>query len=392
MGDRILIFSRSLPVHHIGGMEIVAWDMATSLARKGYQVTLITTSCETSKLQEKINGLNIHIINNAAPGKYSKNWWIGTERIMQDLIPFSSSIKAVISVSAAGFRTTKFKSVFSNTAFIMQAHGTSWGEFISKWKKPGIKRGLFSLKNIKCFLTDALYYKNFDSIIAVGSTVEEQLKRVPTRLIIDVNKIKRIENGIDNELFTDDLSFRKAVRNELNIPCDAFVCISVSRLHHQKGVDDNIHAFKKIIEKNSNSYYLICGSGNEQALLEQLVAKYNLTDRVLFLGAKKRHELTHLMACSDVFLFLTNHTEVGLPLNVLEAMSSGLPQVISKHLPCERNDKVRQVDPWDYDSAANAAIEIFAHAQNLKRSSYISCNNTLDSSINEYIKLFELYD
>ncbi|WP_447907947.1 glycosyltransferase family 4 protein [Serratia fonticola] len=385
MANEIIIFARSLPFHHIGGMEVVAWDMAVVLASKGYCVKIVTTPYESSECNLIPLGVEIIIAKDALPGKYSRSWWKATEKIMQTFEP--KSVKAIISISAAGFHVLKFKKQYPNTKFIMQAHGTSWGEFISKWKRPGIKQCLSSIKNIVGFVKDAFFYRKFDFIVAIGSAVEEGMKQIPTKYIIDIDKVIKIENGIDNKLFTDDLSSRNKMRKELNIPEDAMVLLSISRLHDQKGVDNNIHAFKHVLDSCENSYYLICGSGGEINKLEELVREYGISNRVIFMGAKTRSDLAKIMCCSDVFVFLTKRVE-GLPLNILEAMSSGLPIVISEHLTFVESERIRKNISSDYKKAASNIFEIAKYGRFPNRKSYINYKNTLEASIIEYIKLF----
>ncbi|HBM2545468.1 TPA: glycosyltransferase family 1 protein, partial [Enterobacter hormaechei subsp. xiangfangensis] len=43
MAEEVIIFARSLPFHHLGGMEVVAWDLAVQLQVKGFKVTVVTT-------------------------------------------------------------------------------------------------------------------------------------------------------------------------------------------------------------------------------------------------------------------------------------------------------------------------------------------------------------
>jgi glycosyltransferase involved in cell wall biosynthesis len=63
---------------------------------------------------------------------------------------------------------------------------------------------------------------------------------------------------------------KKEVLEKFNINDKAVVVVSASRLHSEKGVDNNLIAFKKFNERVKNSYYLICGDGVEKDNLLQL--------------------------------------------------------------------------------------------------------------------------
>ncbi|HBQ6836701.1 TPA: glycosyl transferase group 1, partial [Klebsiella quasipneumoniae subsp. similipneumoniae] len=72
---KIVMFTRSLPMHGLGGMEVVAWDVAQALSSLGSEVNIITTKTKEFKGLHKIDGINVFFIDNVKSGKYSRNWW-----------------------------------------------------------------------------------------------------------------------------------------------------------------------------------------------------------------------------------------------------------------------------------------------------------------------------
>ncbi|HBR4945075.1 TPA: glycosyltransferase, partial [Klebsiella pneumoniae] len=110
--------------------------------------------------------------------------------------------------------------------------------------------------------------------------------------------------------------------------------------------------------KVENSYYLICGDGPERDNLEKLARDFGIEQNVIFLGALERKELVEVLSCADAFLFLTKRVE-GLPLNVLEAMSVGIPAIISKHLTFAESGKLKKVDTNNYSEVSNLLITLF---------------------------------
>ncbi|HHJ3476569.1 TPA: glycosyltransferase, partial [Escherichia coli] len=96
--------------------------------------------------------------------------------------------------------------------------------------------------------------------------------------------------------------------------------------------------------------------------------------------------LARLMQASDVFVFLTKRVE-GLPLNVLEAMSSGLPVIISKHLTFSASDKVIKVNPEEYKDIASEIYGLLKSYDREKRFSYILAQNTLSYATDRYLQL-----
>lgn len=384
MAEEVIIFARSLPFHHVGGMEVVAWDLAGQLQAKGFDVKVITTDFDTD-IPFSASNPEIIKIKNIPPAVYSPGWWKETEKLAQCWIN-KNNVRAVISISAGAFSILKHKKMFPNAKFIMQAHGTSIGELVSKLKTGKVKKILSSAKNIMGFYSDAQHYSHFDWIVAVGEAVKTDLIHFPTNLICDKDKVVKIENGIDEVLFSDDLSARYALREQLGIPSSSLVFLSASRLHEQKGVDNNIELFAEIKKTKPNSKLIICGNGPHEEQLKRKVQAMNVSQDVIFLGAKTRKELAKLMQCADVFLFLTKRIE-GLPLNVLEAMSAGLPMVISEHLTFTADDKVFKCNPNDL--LINETLDYLDKVACQHRKSYIPVKNTLSYSVNEYISLFQ---
>lgn len=384
MANQIIILARSLPFHHLGGMEIVAWDLAVELKNKGYQVSVITTDFDTD-IEKDIDGPAIIKLKNIPRGKYSAGWWKKTAETMLAW-ENKNEVCAVISISAGAFGVLKHKDKFPYARFIMQAHGTSIGELVSKLKTKKIKKTLSAVKNIIGFISDAKHYRVFDWIVAVGDAVYDDLNAFPTRIICAPKKIIKIENGIDQNIFTDSQSERERLRNLFAIPQNALVLMSASRLHEQKGVDTNIRLFASIKTKIHNSKYIICGDGPYETQLHKIAQDYAVAEDILFLGAKTRRELSSIMQCADIFLFLTKRIE-GLPLNILEAMSAGLPLIISEHLSFEASEKIIKCDAAcvDYDNLVSDISNMLSY----DRESYIKNKNTLAYSVDEYISLIQ---
>ncbi|HIA4000645.1 TPA: glycosyltransferase family 4 protein [Escherichia coli] len=384
MKNEIIILTRSLPMHNIGGMEVVCWDLCCALANKGYQITVLTTVLPEGARYDNIHGhLKVVPISNTIAGKYNQAWWVGTAEYLRSNM--GRNIHAVISISAAGFSCLKYKNNFKNTKFIMQAHGTSYDEFVSKMKSFSLKKWCASVKNILWFFKDSFAYNKFDYIVAIGDSVETSMKKAPTARIVNANKVIKIENGIDTDLFKYSKALKEGILSKLDIDKDAFIVVSASRLHLEKGVDNNLSAFKAFNNKVENSYYLICGDGPERDNLEKLARDFGIEKNVIFLGALERKELVEVLSCADAFLFLTKRVE-GLPLNVLEAMSVGIPAIISKHLTFAESGKLKKVDTNNYSEVSNLLITLFKSKSDIKES-YIEERNTLTYAVDKYCQI-----
>lgn len=138
-------------------------------------------------------------------------------------------------------------------------------------------------------------------------------------------KIKVIQNAIDTNIY-----FRKSESNKnkqdwlknLSIPNSSKIFITSSKLIPRKNIDIIIKAFNKYYKNNKNYTLLIVGEGPEKSQLELLAQS---SSNIIFLGYQDN--MTVLYQMSDYFIS-SSYAE-GLPNSVLEAMSCGLPCILS---------------------------------------------------------------
>ena len=114
------------------------------------------------------------------------------------------------------------------------------------------------------------------------------------------------------------------IRQELAIPENAFVLLSVGELNKNKNHETILHALSRI--QDPSVHYIVCGKGALRDHLHNIAQKLNLSHTVHFLGY--RTDVPAICRQSDVFL-LPSFRE-GLSVASLEAMYCGLPLITSK--------------------------------------------------------------
>lgn len=130
--------------------------------------------------------------------------------------------------------------------------------------------------------------------------------------------------GINASEYRCEVSKREEKRRELNIPEDAFVLISAGELNANKNNRVIIAAMEQL--KRSDIHYILCGVGELEDELRRQTDAAGLSQNVHFLGY--RNDIKELYEAADCFV-MPSFRE-GLSRSIMEAMSSGLPCIVSK--------------------------------------------------------------
>jgi glycosyltransferase involved in cell wall biosynthesis len=129
--------------------------------------------------------------------------------------------------------------------------------------------------------------------------------------------------GIDVSLYANVEVNETDFKSELGFTSEDFLIISMGDLIARKNYVTALKAISLI--KKDNLHYIICGDGILEDSLKEEVVKLGLENNVHFLGF--RRDIAKLLRISDLYL-LTTYQE-GLPRALMEAMSVGLPAVVS---------------------------------------------------------------
>jgi glycosyltransferase involved in cell wall biosynthesis len=387
MAREIVILTRSLPLHQLGGMETVAWDLAREFAREGQTVRVMTTALPGETRHEfELDGVRIVPIADCPSARYTRAWWTGSRAYFEAHCLHSTA--AVLSVSAAGFGLLPLKRSLPGVPFVMQAHGTSWAEARSKWRSRRMRSIASSARNLLWLPRDLAAYGRFDAVVAVGEPVRASLRSAPIRWLTRAESIHLIENGVDRTLFRPDSRSRREARARLGVDERTPIVLSANRLHVQKGTHHGVAAMGCLARTMPDVRYLIAGDGPERDPLQSAVRAAGLQGAVKFLGRVDRSELALWMHGADALLFLTEREE-GLPLNVLEALATGLPVITSKHLKLFESSALHAVDPRDPVRVCEELARILGSGER-SRVSLLPPTFELGYAARRYLSLFGL--
>ncbi|WP_160032336.1 glycosyltransferase family 4 protein [Paenibacillus sp. An7] len=369
-------------------MEIVADDLAKSLAEKGIKVTIITTSLQKKQETDVVlqfKNITLYSLKNTEPMKYTRSWWLKSQEFYNELEK-SLPVDVIFSVSAAGYSISKLKNIPS---IVFQAHGTALGEIKTKVRL-NWKTKIKALKNVYGLLQDIHFLKNFDMIITIGNKVYNDIKS--QKVFSNIRTIN-IDNAVDTELFKFDSNDRVQIRKKLKISDDSTVFISSSRLHPEKGILEAILIFEAISVRDDNVKFLILGDGPQKENLINFVKNKKLDNKVLFIGKVERDQLAQYYSASDCLLFTTLREE-GLPLSLLEALSSSLVCFVSNKLQLSLNAPIFPISPKEPQVSAELIVSVIKEPtfDELKKQSskVIIENYSKEAWVKKYIDTFTI--
>jgi len=174
----------------------------------------------------------------------------------------------------------------------------------------------------------------------------------------------------------------KAISKKINSKKIKFIMIN--RLVKKKRVDLAIKSFKNI---NYNFELNVVGIGPEYNLLNDLITKNNLQDKIFLRGSLTDNKLNNLIQNSDVFL---NLDTADFNITVYEAMSFGLHLILTTDYSLDNNienyGKISVIKPFVHDLTSN--LKKINSNKNNEKINYEVINNYTWENNFEKIKKF----
>jgi glycosyltransferase involved in cell wall biosynthesis len=180
--------------------------------------------------------------------------------------------------------------------------------------------GDLKFRGVASLVPDAATHLFSTRVIAVSEGVRDFLMRWEA---VPGDKVEVIANGVDDTSFRPaEAGEKSAARARLGLPVGAFVAGAMGRLAYEK----NFALLPELARRQAEVFFAVAGSGPEEDRLTALAKDLGVGDRVIFCGSvSDRAGFYHAL---DAFVLPSLHE--GLPMVLLEAMSSGVPVLASR--------------------------------------------------------------
>ncbi len=342
------------PAYEYGGVVRAVEGMAGALMQRQHTITILTTDAlnATTRIhrdQKEVTDSNgIRIIR--APNLSNALRWRYNLSLPLDL---TQSARRIISQSRPDvvhlheFRTAEnlmLAKIFTENAIpiVMSPHGTLIYD-----------TGRSLLKQVWDRLFSKQVASRIKHVIALTQQEKADVQRLWRTLKLKELPVSVIPNGVHlptTAEYHDAPAFLPDVRNRR-------VVLFLGRLHQRKGVDVLLRAFKQADVPDT----LLILAGPDQGMQAQLAPL--LDERIVMTGYLDSAQREQALGVADVFALPA--TGEGLSMAVLEALSAGVPVLISPgcNLPDVADAGAGLIVAPQVDALAAALRQLLTHDQ-----------------------------
>jgi D-inositol-3-phosphate glycosyltransferase len=300
---------------HMGGIEKVSYEQSKRLTKIGYQIDVLTS---------KIRGRNEHPARGIRVFNYS------TINLAERIgVPYP-----ILSVDA--YR--KFAEVIRKCDLV-HSHGHVYmssylaGKVAKRYKKPFVltqhntfidyQSWLNTIEHLNDLTIGKAVLNDADRIIVVSNKTRDYVRRLGA----EKTKISVIYNGVDTDYFHP--ANKMESRKKLGLPKNRKIILSVRRLVYKNGLGTLIESVPLVARNHPDTLFVVAGKGPSRKLIEDRIKELGIEDNIKLTGFVPDKLLPMYYDAADYFV-LPSASGEGLPLVLLEAMSSGLPVLATK--------------------------------------------------------------
>ncbi len=351
----LLMFGWEFPPYVIGGLGRVTYCLSHALSSLGIKITMvlpINKGCNEEKIKLIPTNVSVKEI------KTMLNPYMSEEEYQQILEGHDAKIyggdlkEAIEKYTARAVEIGK-----KEDCDIIHCH--DWMTFPAgiKLKKESGKPLIVHVHatefdrsgggyNLFVYKIESEGFKEADKIIAVSNYTKN---KIVENYNIDENKIEVVHNAIETKIKKKRKPYSKMK-----------IVLYLGRFSIQKGPDYFIKAAKRVLDYRNDVLFVMAGTGELLPQMIDLACALNIGDKILFTGRLSDEDVQRIYENTDIYVLSSVSEPFGL--TVLEAVSNGVPTIVSK------NSGVREVlkncfevDFWDTEEMANKILSVLRY-------------------------------
>ena len=204
-------------------------------------------------------------------------------------------------------------------------------------------------------LFDQMTIRHATQLVAVSDAVAESVRR--RNRFMPAREVTVIPNGIDVHDIQKKVQSSLISRYQLGLSEEHIVIGSVGRFELVKRYDLLLDSFVQVFQRIPYARLVLVGSGSHEQKLRDKAYDLGITEAVIFVVGQKAYGYYRLFDC-----FVQSSDSEGVSIALLEAMSCGLPVVVTapekKHPVITAHTDGFVVNPGDCDVLADVLCTI----------------------------------
>ena len=314
---RIAMLTWEFPPRIVGGLAMHVYDLSTTMAQGGVDVTVITVNDQGVAEHEIMDGVKVlRVYPYDLPSRDIVNWAVQLNVAMLEKAIQAATREGPFDIvhahdwlAAHAGRALKHS---YQVPLIATIHATEYGR--NNGLHNDVQR---DISNIEWWLTYEAW-----RVICCSNYMVNELERV---FNLPRDKVVHIPNGVHPARIRNR-QVPPEFKSRFALPYEKIIYY-VGRLVREKGVHVLIDSAFKILSHEPDAKFVIAGTGPYEQYLRGKARDMGLGDKMLFTGYLSDDDRDMLYLIADVAVFPSLYEPFGIV--VLEAMAAGTPVVVS---------------------------------------------------------------
>lgn len=289
---------------HVGGVETHVRSLAMELARRGHDVTVLTSNYARLPDQEALDGFRVRrvrcigvVLRTPVTPSLRNEFPPGRFDVVHAMSP--PPLSAYYAALACERSAIPFVVTYHCDLEIPTAYGRALTSFYSRtWGAATIRRAATVISTTETYAATSRAIWRYNPVV--------------------------IPNAVDHLRFQPSADGH-AARARLGLSADDRIVLFVGRLVPHKGIEHLVEAAKYV----PDAMFVIVGDGPFLTTARRLAAMFGVEDRVVFAGRIAYRNLPGYYAMSDLFVLPSVSRLEAFGIVALEAMATAKPVVVS---------------------------------------------------------------